>query len=183
MAVAPRGLHDQNEHGPPALELRMRAVVPRSEAGLDLLSSLLVLHVARDETKQLSREGEHITLGEAARAKLPIDVLGQNLHCARIGSGARRCEWRRLRHNWNFCPLTVEPDVATYPRMMPKSLLEAIREKSAFLRGVSNSSAKRTSQNTAKSGLSAQGITRKRGGNWRIGSTCKAGADSGQGDG
>jgi hypothetical protein len=53
------------------------------------LASLLVLHVARDEAKQLTREGEYITLREAAGAELSVDILRENLNRSRIGFGAR----------------------------------------------------------------------------------------------
>ena len=62
------------------------------------LASLLVLHVARDETEQLAREGKHIALGETARAEFPVDVLRENLNRSRIGFGAGRCDGGRLRH-------------------------------------------------------------------------------------
>lgn len=63
------------------------------------LASLLVLHVTRDETEQLTREGEHITLREAACAEFPVDVLRENLNRSRIGFGARRSDGGRLRHS------------------------------------------------------------------------------------
>ena len=62
------------------------------------LAGLFVFHVARHETEQLTRQGEHITLGKTARAEFPVDVLRENLNRSRIGFGAGRCDGGRLRH-------------------------------------------------------------------------------------
>jgi hypothetical protein len=83
------------------------------------LAGLFVFHITGDEAEQLTGERQHVSFGEAARAELSVNVLGEDLNRSRIGFGAWRGYRRRLRHNWNFCPLTIEPDASTYPRMMP----------------------------------------------------------------
>jgi hypothetical protein len=62
------------------------------------LASLLVLHVAGHQRKQLTSEREHVSLGKAACAKLSVDVLREDSHRAWIGFRGGRSDWGRLRH-------------------------------------------------------------------------------------